>query len=115
VQSNINSGWVVKSLPAGFRKLREMKRLIPASESVKNSDGSPVKAHQVIQMIFSDGLAAISVFIEPDSDNRTEGSLQQGAMTIMGKRQAEFWLTVVDEVPVTAIRQVMNSIEFKPK
>ncbi|MFZ6657857.1 MucB/RseB C-terminal domain-containing protein [Undibacterium sp. TJN19] len=115
VQSNINSGWIVKSLPAGFRKMREMKRLIPASEAVKNSDGSPVKAHQVIQMIFSDGLAAISVFIEPDSDNRTEGSLQQGAMTIMGKRQAEFWLTVVGEVPVTAIRQVMNSIEFKPK
>lgn len=115
VQSNIHSGWVVKSLPAGFKKIREMKRLIPASANVKSSDGSTLKAHQVIQMIFSDGLAAISVFIEPDSESRTEGSLQQGAMTIMGKRHAEYWLTVVGEVPASAIRQVMNSIEFKPK
>jgi sigma-E factor negative regulatory protein RseB len=64
-------------------------------------------------MMFSDGLAAMSVFIEPYSEGRTEGSLQQGAMTIMGKRQGEYWLTVVGEVPVSAIRQVMNSIELK--
>ncbi len=115
VQSNIHSGWVVKSRPAGFKKIREMKRLIPVAANAKNSDGSALKAHQVIQMIFSDGLAAISVFIEPDGENRTEGSLQQGAMTIMGKRQADFWLTVVGEVPPNAIRQVMNSIEFKSK
>ena len=115
VQSNIHTGWSVKSLPAGFKKIREMKRLIPVSANVKNSDGSTAKAHQVIQMVFSDGLAAISVFIEPDSENRTEGSLQQGAMTIMGKRHADYWLTVVGEVPASAIRQVMNSIEFKPK
>ncbi|MBI3731048.1 MAG: MucB/RseB C-terminal domain-containing protein [Burkholderiales bacterium] len=115
VQSNIHSGWIVKSLPTGFKKTREMKRLIPAAGNAKNSDGTAIKSHQVIQMIFSDGLAAISVFIEPDSENRTEGSLQQGAMTIMGKRHAEYWLTVVGEVPASAIRQVMNSIEFKPK
>ncbi|MES2070795.1 MAG: MucB/RseB C-terminal domain-containing protein [Pseudomonadota bacterium] len=114
VQSNVNSGWAVKSLPAGFKKTREMKRLIPISPAtVANS--AEVKAHQVIQMIFSDGLAAISVFIEPDSQSRTEGSLQQGAMTIMVKRHGDYWLTVVGEVPFAAIKQVMNSIEYKPK
>ena len=66
-------------------------------------------------MIFSDGMAAISVFIEPNMEQRSEGSLQQGAMTIMTKRQGDYWLTVVGEVPASAIRQVMNSIEFKPK
>jgi sigma-E factor negative regulatory protein RseB len=68
-----------------------------------------------VQIIFSDGLSAISVFIEPDSASRTEGSLQQGAMTLMGRRQGDYWLTVVGEVPFAAIKQVMNSIEFKPK
>ncbi|MBI3284574.1 MAG: MucB/RseB C-terminal domain-containing protein [Burkholderiales bacterium] len=115
MQSNINSGWIVKAVPAGFKKTREMKRLIPAPASAKGGDADQLKSHQVVQMIFSDGLAAISVFIEPDTGNRTEGSLQQGAMTIMGKRHGEYWLTVVGEVPVAAIRQVMNSIEFKPK
>ncbi|MFZ6844935.1 MucB/RseB C-terminal domain-containing protein [Undibacterium sp. RuTC16W] len=115
VQPNVNSGWVVKALPAGFKKTREMKRLIPINNAAASSDASQAKPHQVIQMIFSDGLAAISVFIEPDTQGRTEGSLQQGAVTIMGKRQGEYWLTVVGEVPLAAIKQVMNSIEFKPK
>jgi len=115
VQSNIRSGWVVKSLPAGFKKTKEMTRLIPTPASQTSADGKPAKSHQVIQMIFSDGLAAISVFIEPDTGNRTEGSLQQGAMTIMGKRQGDYWLTVVGEVPAAAIRQVINSIELKSK
>jgi sigma-E factor negative regulatory protein RseB len=54
------------------------------------------------------------VFIEPGSQSRTEGSLQQGAMNIVGKRHGDFWLTIVGEVPLTAIRQVANSIEYKP-
>jgi sigma-E factor negative regulatory protein RseB len=115
VQANVNSGWSVKLPPPGFKKTREMKRLIPISISVNGVTTNPVKANEVIQIIFSDGLSAISVFIEPDTASRKEGSLQQGAMTLMGRRQGEFWLTVVGEVPFAAIKQVMNSIEFKPK
>jgi sigma-E factor negative regulatory protein RseB len=111
------SNWTVKSVPAGFKKIREMKRLLsdtaagePASES-----GHPAQSTQreVSQIVFSDGLAAISVFIEPGTQSRTEGSMQQGAMNIVGKRQGDFWLTIVGEVPSAAIRQVANSIEFK--
>lgn len=120
VQANINSGWTVKSLPAGFKKTREMRRLIPLSAAAIAANAATIKAeaakpHQVIQMIFSDGISSISVFIEPDAGNRSEGNLQQGAMTIMGKRQADYWLTVVGEVPLAAIKQVINSIEFKSK
>jgi sigma-E factor negative regulatory protein RseB len=71
------------------------------------------KSHQVVQMMFSDGLSSISVFVEANLGNRTEGSLQQGAMTIMGKRQGNYWLTVVGEVPPETIRQVMESIQFQ--
>jgi sigma-E factor negative regulatory protein RseB len=39
--------------------------------------------------------------------------MQQGAMNIVGKRQGDYWLTIVGEVPPAAIRQVANSIEFK--
>ena len=114
VQSNISSGWIVKSLPAGFIKTKELKRVITAPPSTVPGKKAPA-SHQVVQMIFSDGMAAISVFIEPNMEQRSEGSLQQGAMTIMTKRQGDYWLTVVGEVPASAIRQVMNSIEFKPK
>ena len=79
------------------------------------SAGTPAAQREVSQIVFSDGLAAISVFIEPGTQSRTEGSVQQGAMNIIGKRQGDFWLTIVGEVPSAAIRQVANSIEFKSR
>ncbi|WP_344762704.1 MucB/RseB C-terminal domain-containing protein [Actimicrobium antarcticum] len=112
-------GWEVKNIPVGFRKVREMKRLV----SDVSSQGAPAGAvspaaisqREFTQLVFSDGLAAISVFIEPGSRSRTEGSMRQGAMNITGKRQGDFWLTIVGEVPDAAIKQVANSIEFKSK
>lgn len=113
------SGWTVKTLPPGFKKIREVKRLVSdvAAAGAASSAVAPGKPAQreVSQIVFSDGLAAISVFIEPSSQSRTEGSLQQGALNIVGKRQGDYWLTIVGEVPSAAIRQVANSIEFKSK
>lgn len=109
-QANL-SGWTVNALPKGFRKIREVKRMV--SDNVVGPGTATQR--EVSQIVFSDGLAAISVFIEPESQSRTEGSIQQGATNIVGKRQGDFWLTIVGEVPSAAIRQVANSIEFKPK
>lgn len=106
--------WTIAGLPPGFQKIRELKR-------VRSEDGNPAhssktalaQTRDVIQIVFSDGLAAVSVFIEPGSQSRTEGSLQQGAMHVIGKRHGDFWLTIVGEVPAAAIRQIANSIEFQ--
>jgi sigma-E factor negative regulatory protein RseB len=113
LQANVNSGWVVKNLPAGFKKTLETRRFIPISANASGTDANQMKSHQVVQLMFSDGLSTISVFVEPNTGGRTEGSLQQGAMTIMGKRLGDSWLTVVGEVPNAAIKQVINSIQFK--
>jgi sigma-E factor negative regulatory protein RseB len=112
VMSHIDlSNWSVKRVPPGFRKTRELKRMV---SDTPLQPGAPPTQREVSQIVYSDGLAAISVFIEPGSQSRTEGSLQQGAMNIVGKRHGDFWLTIVGEVPLTAIRQVANSIEYKP-
>lgn len=108
-QANL-PGWSVKRLPPGFRKVREVRRMI--SDAGAAGGGGP---REIGQMIFSDGLAAISVFIEPGSHSRTEGTLRQGALNILGKRYGDYWLTVVGEVPPNAIREVANSIEFRPE
>lgn len=117
VMSQVNlSGWTVKSMPPGFKKIREVKRLVSdTSPTTAASTNAQSRPREVSQMVFSDGLAAISVFVEPGSYSRTEGSMQQGAVNIIGKRQGDFWLTIVGEVPAAAIKQVANSIEFKPK
>lgn len=106
--------WVIKWVPPGFKKIREMKRLVQdAAASNSASAGTHVAQREVSQIVFSDGLAAISVFIEPGTQSRTEGSRQQGAMNIVGKRQGDFWLTIVGEVPAGAVKKVANSIEYK--
>lgn len=115
----VTPGWSVRNVPPGFKLVRELKRVvsdvsaqdIPANTSTSASTSQ----RELMQLVFSDGLAAISVFIEPGSRSKTEGSMQQGAMNITGKRQGDFWLTIVGEVPATAIKQVANSIEFKTR
>jgi sigma-E factor negative regulatory protein RseB len=119
VMSQINlSNWSVKSVPPGFKKIHEVKRLVSDTAGGDRVSGNAqptaqLTQREVSQIVFSDGLAAISVFIEPGTHSRTEGSMQQGAMNIIGKRQGDFWLTIVGEVPSAAIKQVANSIEFK--
>jgi sigma-E factor negative regulatory protein RseB len=108
-------GWNVRSLPPGFRKVREVKRLVSDARPDSIAPAVQVGQREIAQMVFSDGLAAISIFIEPSSQSRTEGTLQQGGLNILGKRYGDYWLTVVGEVPAAAIRQVANSIEFAPK
>jgi sigma-E factor negative regulatory protein RseB len=107
------SGWTVKALPPGFRKIREVKRMVSDTPAANAAAGATQR--EVLQLVFSDGMAAISVFIEPGSQSRTEGSMQQGALNIVGKRQGDYWITIVGEVPSAAIRQVANSIEFESK
>lgn len=122
IQGNFTKWKVnVNGLPPGFKKIHELKRTIldapkqNANMVGTSSNKSLMSQHDVSQIVFSDGLAAISVFVEPSSQSRTEGSLQQGAMNITGKRQGDFWITIVGEVPPSAIKNVANSIEFQPK
>ena len=107
-------GWSVAAVPPGFKKIHEFRRMV-ADIGTNPLPGAAATQHELGQMVFSDGLAAISVFVEPGSQSRTEGSMQQGAMNIIGKRQGDYWLTIVGEVPAAAIRNVANSIEFKSK
>lgn len=110
------AGWRVKNAPPGFKKIKEMKRMIvDLAATSGNTANNSASSHEVVQMVYSDGVAAISVFIEPGSRIKTEGSFQQGALNIASKRQGDFWLTIVGEVPAAAIEQVANSIEFKTR
>lgn len=114
VAVSTESGWGVKALPVGFKKIREVRRLMTGNfdtQSNKISRG----LHEVLQMVFSDGLATISVFIEPSNFVRLPRITQKGATTISGFQLGKFWVTVVGEVPVSAIKLLSDSIEYKPK
>lgn len=95
-----DTGWTVSSLPAGFRKSMEVKRTIV---------GRPLA---MPHLVFSDGLTAISVFIEPKLRELTGKPLiSQGAVHIYKRASGDFVVTVLGEAPATTVMQIANSTE----
>lgn len=96
----VNSGWVVDSLPSGFKKTMEIQR--------------PMRGRHapVTQLVFSDGLSAISVFIEPNDDDEDDSSglSTRGAMNLFHKVANGHLVTVVGEVPARTVMQVADSL-----
>lgn len=99
------SAWVVDLLPAGFKKTMEVLRPMHGKHA------------PVIQMVFSDGLSAISVFIEPsDADeDDVEGLSSRGAVNLYHKVVGTHLYNVVGEVPPKTIMQVIDSIRYNGK
>jgi sigma-E factor negative regulatory protein RseB len=65
--------------------------------------------------VYSDGLAAVSVFIEPLPKTRpAQQSLShQGAVTIYVRPVADHMVTVLGETPAATVMQIANSLEFR--
>ena len=101
----VNSGWTVGALPAGFKKTMEIQRPMRGKHT------------PVTQIVFSDGLSAISVFIEPDDggEDNVGGLSSRGAVNLYHKVVAGQLFTVVGEVPARTVIQVLDSIRHKGK
>ena len=100
-----HAGW----LPPGFAPVGAwVRRLTPLAQ---RSDAG----REVLQLLYSDGLAGLSVFVEPWSAERSAQPLQLGAVNMVGKRLGKFSLTIVGDVPLPAVRQIAEAIEFNDK
>jgi sigma-E factor negative regulatory protein RseB len=99
---NEATGWQVDALPSGFKKILEMRRPIR-----ENKD-------PVIHMVFSDGLAGISVFIEKVNGLALpqSGLSGQGAVHVYNRIVGEHLVTVVGEVPPLTVIQVGDSVRY---
>jgi sigma-E factor negative regulatory protein RseB len=101
-------GWQVAPPVPGFRKIRELRRPMAAADP----SNPPIP---VDQMVFSDGLAALSIFVEPvEKSTRKEGAGSSGATHVLVKRRGDFWITLLGEVPQTTLQQFAAAIEYKP-
>jgi sigma-E factor negative regulatory protein RseB len=98
-----DTGWVLTSPLPGFKKLMEAKR------SMGGRSGA------VSQIVLSDGLAAVSIFIEPMPQTQPAQSLShQGAVNIYKRPYGNHVVTVLGEAPASTIMQIANSLEYKP-
>lgn len=97
-----NSGWVVDALPAGFKKSTEILRPMRG------------KHRPVTQIVYSDGLSAISLFIEPDDgdEDDVDGLSSRGSVNMYHKVVDKHLITVVGEVPPRTVMQVFDSARY---
>jgi sigma-E factor negative regulatory protein RseB len=95
--------WVLRELPAGYRKVDQMKRMVHG------------KTLPITHVIFSDGLASVSLFIEPlikgakaKNGHKLVGTTSFYANVIDGHQ-----IIVVGEVPEATVAQIAHAISFK--
>ena len=96
-------GWQLHSPVAGFKPINCYKRPVASS----------VAAEGTMHWIFSDGLAAVSLFVEAyDKQRHTqEGMFSAGATQTLTRRIQDWWLTAVGEVPPQTLKAFAQSLE----
>jgi sigma-E factor negative regulatory protein RseB len=97
------SGWGLSAELPGFQKVNELRRRLGESRSAG-------------QLVYSDGLAAVSIFIESlegRSDPVRTGLASMGAIHIYTREVANHMVTVVGEAPAASVQRIANAVEYR--
>jgi len=97
-------GWRLKEPVPGF---------LPMSCYTREVAEAPVGVAAPMQWVFSDGLASVSLFVEPFDPQRhgREKSLINGATHSLTRHVGAYWLTVMGEVPTATLRRFAYALE----
>ena len=97
-----DTGWLVKELPPGFSKIVEGYRTLRG------------KVAPVAHLVFSDGLVAVSVFVEPmPQAPQLIGLSQQGGINVYSRQLNDHLVTVLGETPGATVRQIAYSVAHR--
>jgi sigma-E factor negative regulatory protein RseB len=100
-KTETESDWVSSDLPPGFRV---------TSTHVEQVQGN---AEPIIHMMISDGLANVSVFIEPRGSDDSTRNAQAGAANSFSLLQGDYRVTAVGEVPSATAEHIARSMHIK--
>jgi len=94
--------WTVSSLPPGFEMDAHIRHAMPGKEGM------------VEHLVFSDGLASVSVFVEPERGEKEPltGLSHMGAVHAFGRRIDGRQIIVVGEVPAKTVRLIAEGVEL---
>lgn len=99
------SDWLFKAQLPGFKKSAGMRR--------QASQGSGT---ETTHFVFTDGLASISLFIEPLADQKAEkATYSVGAINVYKRVAGKHLLTVLGEVPMATLMRLGDGMELKKK
>ena len=101
--THVAENWIVAQLPPGYSKIDHIQRMVPG------------KVAPVDQIIFSDGIASVSVFIEPlvKGVRPRMGHMLVGSTNICANVIEGHQIIVVGEVPAATVQHISKAITFK--
>ncbi|KAB7627554.1 MucB/RseB C-terminal domain-containing protein [Alkalilimnicola sp. S0819] len=93
------SAWSVAKLPPGFTLLRRYQH--------EGREATGPREH----LLFSDGLASVSVYIEPLAGMPVfDGMSRMGAVNAYGRQLDDHQITAMGEVPAATVRAIANAV-----
>jgi len=95
------TAWRLDSMPEGFQRASVLKRL---------SSDSGEFFHQ---MVYTDGLASLSVFIEKRSSQIPTGKTSMGAVNAFIRVMNDYSVTAIGEVPAVTVKTVAESVTYQ--
>ncbi|MHB8534659.1 MAG: MucB/RseB C-terminal domain-containing protein [Sulfuricaulis sp.] len=98
---DMKPGWEAASLPQGFHLSMHVTRHMP------------MRKQPVEHLVYTDGLAAVSVFIEKQDKGAKPfmlGPSRMGALHAMGTRVDDYQITAVGEVPAQTVSLIGGSV-----
>lgn len=100
-------GWRLKEPVPGFE---------PMSCHTRGDDNASAPGQAPMQWVFSDGLASVSLFVEPFDTARhgEELATSLGATHSVSRRVGEHWVTAVGEVPAATLQRFALALERIP-
>lgn len=100
------SAWRVEQLPEGFVKV------------LHNRFAESASRHPTEHLVFTDGLATISIFLEKldgGAPALLQGVSQRGSMNAFGKAIDGYQVLVVGEVPAATVQRIADAIRRDPE
>jgi sigma-E factor negative regulatory protein RseB len=94
----IEGAWQSDDLPSGFRAISIHEEVLSGRDTA------------VVHILYSDGLASVSVFIEPASDKKIAQQSRVGSSSSYSVVTGGFQVTAVGEVPAATVEKIATSM-----
>ena len=96
-----DTSWQLSAMPEGFRQESVLKRQNSASGNFFH------------QMVYTDGLASLSIFIEKQSNQSHRGKTSMGAVNAFIRVMNDYSVTVIGEVPAVTVQHMAEAIIYQ--
>ena len=98
----VEGGWTVRYLPAGFIVDIHRQHRVPNTQAYAD------------HLVYTDGLASVSIFVEPLSgkSKKINGASRLGIVNAYGRIFEKFHILAVGEVPQATVKMINESVYY---